>query len=116
MVTAVILLFAASAVVGLVMAIAHLRGQTPPKPVLAVFHGLFAASGLVLLLVLVANVGAANGTGIALGLFVLAALGGFTLLSFHLRQRPLPTALVAGHGLLAVTAFVVLLGAVFIST
>jgi hypothetical protein len=45
---------------------------------------------------------------------VLAALGGATLfLGFHLRQRALPIPLVIGHGLLAVTGFVLLLIALF---
>lgn len=44
-----------------------------------------------------------------LALFLVAAVGGFTLLSFHLRGRSLPSALIIGHGLVAVTAFIVLL-------
>lgn len=109
-----IVLFALAAVVGLAMALAHVRGQTPPRAVSAVLHGLFAASGLVILLIAVATAGTGGGAGLALGLFLLAALGGFTLLSFHLRGRPLPGGLIAGHGLLAVAAFVVLLAAVFV--
>ncbi len=113
MITDAIALFALAAVAGLSMAIGHFRGQTPPKPLIAALHGVFAASGLLVLLVAVVQ-GSAHGLAvIALCVFLLAALGGFTLLSFHLRGRKLPTALVAGHGLLAVTAFLVLLAAVF---
>jgi hypothetical protein len=50
----------------------------------------------------------------ALGLFVLAALGGAGIfVGFHLRERPLPIPLVIGHGLIAATAYVLLLVALF---
>ncbi len=108
-----VILFAVAALAGVSMAIMHFRGHTPPRPVLAVLHGLFAASGLLTLLLATLKVGMGGATGASLGLFLLAALGGFFLLSFHVRGRPLPNGLVAGHGLLAVAAFVVLLAAVF---
>lgn len=104
-----IVLFALAAVAGLSMAIMHFKGQSPPRAVLAVFHGLFAASGLVVLIVAVLEAHASNAPVVALGLLVLAALGGFGLLSFHLRKRALPSGVVVGHALLAVTGFVVLL-------
>ena len=54
-------------------------------------------------------------TGIIAGTFaVLAALGGFGLLSFHMRGRTLPNGLVVAHGLPAVAAFLILLAAVFV--
>lgn len=109
-----ILLFAIAAVAGLTMAIMHFKGKTPPRPVLAVLHGLFAASGLVVLLLAVLKVGFSGAPAIALGLLVVAALGGFTLLSAHLRGRALPSGLVVGHALLAVAGFVTLLAAEFV--
>lgn len=112
MLTVAIVFFALAAVAGLAMAVFHLRGQTPPKPVLAALHGVFAAAGLVVLLLAVLELGTGGGAAIALGIFLLAALGGFALLSLHLRRRALPTGLVLGHGLIAVVAFVVLLAAV----
>jgi hypothetical protein len=108
-----IALFAIAAVGGVAMALLHFRGRTPPRPALAAIHGVFAASGLIVLLLAVMQLGASGGAGIALGLFLVAALGGFALLTFHLRGRALPSGLVAGHGLLAVAGFVVLLWAVF---
>lgn len=104
-----IALFAVAAVLGLCMAVLHFRGRTPPPPLLAVFHGLVAASGLVILLVAVIRNHLGGTSVIALGLLVLAALGGFGVLSFHLRGRALSSGLVAGHGLLAVAGFIVLL-------
>jgi hypothetical protein len=109
-----IVLFAVAAVIGLYMAIGHFRGRTPPKLAVALLHGLFAASGLVVLLLGVMQAGMGGKPAIALGLFLVAALGGFTLLSFHLRGRALPNGLVIGHALLAVLGFLTLLAAVFL--
>ncbi len=104
-----IILFAIGALGGLVMAVMHFRSRSAPQALLAAVHGLFAAAGLVTLAWAVVKVGGNQGAAIALGLFLLAAVGGFTLLSFHLRGRALPGALVIGHGLIAVAAFVLLL-------
>jgi hypothetical protein len=109
-----ILLFAVAALAGATMAVMHFRGKTPPRPALAAIHGLFAASGLVVLLLALLKVGFGGTPGIAFGLFALAALGGFALLSFHLRGRALPSGLVVGHGLLAVAGFVVLVAAEYV--
>ena len=106
-----IVVFALAALGGLVMAIGHFRGRTPPKPALAALHGVAAAAGLLILLLAVINIGTGGAPTVALVLFGLAALGGFVLLSFHLRGRPLPGGLVGAHGLLAVAAFLVLLSA-----
>ncbi|HKE93624.1 MAG TPA: hypothetical protein VKB34_04895 [Povalibacter sp.] len=108
-----LILFAIAALGGLTMAVMHFRGKTPPPLALAVLHGILAACGLVILLLAVMKIGMGGAPGIALGLFLVAALGGFTLLSFHLRGRALPNGLVIGHGLLAVAGFLVLLTAVF---
>jgi glucose uptake protein GlcU len=109
-----ILLFAIAAVAGLIMAVMHFRKISPPRPVLAALHGLFAASGLVVLLLAVVKVGMQGAPAIALGLLVVAALGGFVLLGSHLRGRVLPSGLVVGHALLAVAGFVTLLAAEFV--
>jgi hypothetical protein len=106
-----LILFAVAAVAGLTMAVLHFRGQSPPRPVLAVLHGLFAVSALVILLLALIKTGFGGKAGIALGLLVAAALGGFGLLSWHARNQRLPSALVAGHGLLAVAGFLTLLAA-----
>jgi hypothetical protein len=112
MIKIAVILFALAAVAGLTMAIGHFRGRTPPPTPLAALHGALAASGLLALLTAVVQ-GARGTSAIALCLFLVAALGGFTLLlGFHLRGRKLPNVMVAGHGLLAVSAFVVLLVAV----
>jgi hypothetical protein len=109
-----IVLFAVAALAGLTMAVMHFRKSTPPLPVLAVLHGGFAASGLIVLLLAVIKIGMHGAPGLALGLLVTAALGGFGLLSFHVRGRALPSGLVVGHALLAVAGFVTLLAAEFV--
>ena len=108
-------LFAIAALGGVAMAVLHFRGRTAPPTALAILHGLFAASALVVLLLAVVNIGTGGAAGIALGLFVLAALGGFVLLSFHLRGKALPGGLIVGHGVLAVAGFLMLLRAVFVA-
>ena len=104
-----IALFAIAAVAGLTMAVMHFRGTSPPKTVLAVLHGLFAASGLVILLLALIKTGFGGKPGIAFGLLAAAALGGFLLLSSHAQQKRLPSGLVVGHAVLAVAGFVTLL-------
>jgi len=109
-----ILLFAVAALAGLAMAVMHFRKVSPPRTTLSVLHGLFAASGLVVLLLALIKAGMQGAPGIALGLLVVAALGGFALLSFHMRGRALPSGLVVGHALLAVAGFVTLLAAEYV--
>lgn len=108
-----LILFAVAAVFGLTLAIQHLKAQggggQPPALGLALLHGLFAASGLVLLVVAALR-GTATGLAlVALGLFVVAALGGFYLFAQHAAKKPLPKPLLIVHGGAAVVAFVLLL-------
>jgi ABC-type transport system involved in cytochrome c biogenesis permease subunit len=86
------------------------RGRELPLP-LALAHGALAAAGLVALVlgVLGAGTGAPNLLKISLGIFVIAALGGFFLFSFQLRKKPIPIGVMVIHALAAVTAFALLL-------
>ena len=103
-----IVLFAVAALGGLVLVGLRLRDQNPPLGV-ALVHGAVAAAGLIALALPVVGGHAAGPPTTALILFVVAALGGFFLLSFHLRKRLIPLAVVAIHAVVAVTAFGVLL-------
>jgi hypothetical protein len=47
-------------------------------------------------------------------LFGAAALGGLYLVSHHMKQRPLPNAVIIIHALVAVVAFLILLTAVYL--
>lgn len=101
------ILFGLAAVGGIILAF---RNERPMS--LSIVHGVVAASGLFFLVWAVLSGGAGNLASIALALFVVAALGGFVLFSFHLRGRALPKALIYIHGLLAAVAEVLLVIAV----
>jgi hypothetical protein len=104
-----IILFAIAALGGATLAVMRITNRPLPLA-LALVHGAVAATALVLLIIAVATASApATLATVALVLFILAALGGFVLFSFHLRTQPLPVPLVLGHGLLAVAAFLLLL-------
>ena len=105
------ILFALGALGGLVMAVRSFKGQSIPVP-LAALHGLLGATGLVLLIV-AALLGKASKTAlIALVVLVIAALGGFYLLSFHIRKQRHPRAVIVVHALVAVIGFLTLLTAI----
>jgi hypothetical protein len=105
-------LFALGALGGLFLAFRSFSGQSLPVPV-AALHGLVGAAGLVLLLAAVVLSNASSTARIALVILVVAALGGFYLLSFHVRQQRHPRAVIVIHALVAVTGFLTLLAAIF---
>lgn len=96
-----LVLLLAAAVGGLVMAVAIFGGRRPPLP-LALVHGAAAAVGLLLVAKVWLDGDAGTPVLAGLGILVVAALGGFYLLSVHLRDRPHPRAVVALHAVLAV--------------
>jgi|GEM_PF-180722 len=105
------ILFAIGALGGLYMAVLSFQGKSLPVPV-AALHGLLGATGLVLLIV---GVLAGMGGGLAryaLIILVVAALGGFYLLSFHIKKQRHPKAVIVIHALVAVTGFLTLLTAI----
>jgi uncharacterized membrane protein HdeD (DUF308 family) len=107
-------LFALTALGGVVMAAIRFRGRPHPPSWMAMGHGLLAGAGLTLLVYAAVAGEVPAGAVIAAVLFALAAAGGVVLnLAYHLRDRPLPKSLVIVHALIAVTAFVLLLAASF---
>jgi hypothetical protein len=110
----IVALFAIAALLGVYMVLRVFKGVMPPWPA-AVFHGLFAATGLVLLLYVafLAATPPPQTIVIAAVLLVIAALGGFVLVSYHLRKQVPPKALAGVHALLAVVGFLTLAGATF---
>lgn len=102
------IIFAVAALGGAYLAYRHLQGKELPGAI-AVIHGAAAATALVLLAIAVLANNVDDLATVALVIFVVAALGGFYLASFHLRDDRRPTPLVLGHGLIAVVAFVTLL-------
>src|SRR4029453_9803750 len=107
------LLFAIAAVGGLTLAVLHFKKKTLPIP-LALLHGLLGAAGLVSLFLALLATGFSGALALAFVIFLVVALGGFLLFSFHLRKKPLPNALVIIHGLAAVVAFGILLTGIFV--
>jgi hypothetical protein len=105
-----VVLFAIAALGGVFLASRRLQRKELPLGV-ALVHGAFAAAGLVALFLAIHAASGAGNAKLALGIFVVAALGGFLLFSFHLRKKELPIAVVAIHGAVAVAAFVILLAA-----
>jgi hypothetical protein len=107
-------LFAIAALLGVYMVLRVLRGALPPWPA-AIFHGLFAATGLLVLLyaTFLAGTPQPQTVVIAAIILVIAALGGFVLVSYHLRKQVPPKALAVVHALLAVAGFLTLAGATF---
>ena len=103
-----LVLFAIAAVGGATLAVMRLANRSFPLA-LALGHGAVAAAGLVVLIAAVVGA-AAVGTMLtaALVLFLIAAIGGFMLLSFHLRKKSLPIPLMLVHGGVAVVGFLAL--------
>ncbi len=111
MLTYALLIFAIAAVGGLLLAASVLRGKLAPWA-LSVVHAFLGATGLVLLVVVVLQGAAPGRVTAALGLLVVAALGGFYLASLHLRGKIAPRAVVLIHAGVAVVGFLTLLSAV----
>jgi hypothetical protein len=102
-------LFLTAALVGLYMASRIFRGSLPPVAA-AILHGLLAASGLLILLYAVVTGAQEMVLLVAAGLLVIAALGGFVMVTFHMRTQAPPKALVVIHALAAVVGVAALLG------
>src|SRR5437762_13474561 len=96
-------LFALAALGGIILATLHLKKNDAPIP-LALVHGLAAAVGLVLLIIAVTQMPSAGLAGVALAIFVIAALGGFVLFAIDLLQKPMPWGLMFVHAFVSVVA------------
>ena len=106
-----LLIFAIAALGGLILAANVLGGRLAPWA-LSIAHALLGATGLVLLVVIFLQGAAPARVTAALGLLVLAALGGFYLASIHLRKKVAPKTVVFVHAGVAVAGFLTLLSAV----
>lgn len=101
-------LFALGALGGLILAASVLRSRLAPWA-LSIAHALLGAAGLIVLCVMLWQGVMSERFLLALGLLVVAALGGFFLASFHLRSKIAPKPVVVLHGTLAIGGFLVLL-------
>ena len=95
---------------GLTMVVIRLSGAPRPPTWLALGHGAIAATGVLLLAYAAINPGIPQLAQGALGLIVLAAIGGTAIfVLYHLKKLPLPIPIVLGHGLLALAGLTLLL-------
>ena len=102
-----IILFAVAAVIGVTLITSLLKEKPISKPA-AIFHGLFAATALIILIIFSLN----SETGspwLSVILFAAAALGGLFLFIRDLNNKPGPKALALIHAGAAVLAFLILL-------
>jgi hypothetical protein len=112
MLAGAIFLFVIAAIFGLINLSAILRDQPTPKlSVLA--HGIFAFIALLVLIAAAISHPESTLLLTSVVLFILAALVGFTLLSFDLRNKPIPKVIAIIHPLVAVSALVLLVIVVF---
>jgi hypothetical protein len=102
----IISVFSLTAILGLYLLSLVLRNKTTPKAV-SVLHGLFAFTALILLSVYV--LGQSPGPVESLIVFCVAAMGGIVLIYRDITGKTIPKALAIGHGLLAITGFILLL-------
>src|SRR5688572_11295036 len=104
------ILLSLAALGGVAMVVIRLKGDPLPPIGLATAHGTIAAIGVIVLGYNAYDPGIPQYAQYALGIFVLAALGGLTLfMMFHLKGRPLPVPLILGHGLIALSGLGLLL-------
>ena len=103
-----LIFFGIAAIGGVIMVSMKVQKKAIPLAY-AIAHGILAAIGLVILIV---NVAANTGIVLmnaSLVLFLIAALGGFTLFSYQLRNKPFPNMLIGTHAVVAVIGFILLL-------
>lgn len=103
-----IVLFLIAAIFGLIILTSILKNQPTPKK--AVFtHGPIAATALIIAIIYAA-MGHADPLLITIiALFALAALGGLTLFTIDMTNRPIPKLFAVMHPILAVIALVLLI-------
>ena len=105
-----IILFAIAAVCGLTMVFLKFSGKGLLWS-LVIPHGIFAAAGLGVLIVDVLTQARHFLIILALILFLITAVGGFTVLSFHLRRKKQPNSLIVLHGGAAIISYIILITA-----
>lgn len=103
-----IILFIIAAILGLIILTAVLKDRATPKPIVFI-HGPIAAIALIIAIVYLFT-GHADPLLIAsVILFVIAALGGLTLFTIDMRDRPIPKFLAVLHPIFAATGLVLLI-------
>ena len=106
----IVTLFALGALVGMYLLALVLQKKETPKFV-AFIHGALVATALVLLICYAYRY--TPGPMESIIAFVIAAVGGLTLIVRDVTKKPLPKWLALGHGIIAVIGFILLLMYVF---
>lgn len=109
MLIASVIVFALAAALGLYLLRYILMEKNTPKGVVMI-HGGIAALGIVLLIIYSLLY---KGPIASLIVFVLAALGGFLMFGMDIFGKKVPKIFAIGHGLIAVTGFVLLVLFIF---
>ena len=112
MMLSVFWLFFGAAIFGILNASFVLNKKYPPIP-LVVFHGILAASGLALFALRIMTHDTPVLLYIAMIFFLVGALMGFFLLSYHVRNKIHPTPLLLAHVLSVITGFCILTQQIF---
>jgi hypothetical protein len=107
-----VIVFAIAALGGLYLAAHVLRDRFAPWTV-SLLHAALGALGLILLIAVLVTGPAPRAALAGFVILLIAALGGFLLASFHLRQRLPPKPVVVIHAGVAVVGFLVLLFQLF---
>lgn len=100
-------LFVLAAVFGLIVLTAILRNRPTPKPVVFIHGGVATIALLIVIFFIAQHQG--SGPIASLVLFVVAALGGFTLFMIDMKQKPVPKWLAILHPLIAVSGLIALI-------
>lgn len=104
-------LFVLAALFGLILVTAVLKDKPTPKPVVFIHGGVAVIAVLLVIYYIIQNHG--SGPILSLVLFILAALGGLTMFTIDMQNKPIPKwiaivhPLVAAAGLIALIFFVV---------
>jgi hypothetical protein len=107
MLISAIICFGIAILFGFIMFMYLIQEKIFPR-ILGLTHGVFAISGIVLL-ILYALTNAPNTLIVIITLFILAAMGGLTLFYKDITGKSIPKWLAAGHGGLAFATFLFLI-------
>lgn len=109
MLISAIILFIIAAIFGLVILTAILKDKPTPKPFVFI-HGPVAAIALIIVIINLVMQGFASPLLItSVVLFVLAAIGGLTLLTIDMTNKPIPKKIAMMHPLVAAAGLIALI-------
>jgi hypothetical protein len=106
MLTSAIFIFVIAAAFGLMLITRVFRGTPRPMGII-IGHGIFAATGLMLVLIYVIQ-NAEKSPMLSLIIFGVAALGGFLMLFIDISGKTIPKGVAIIHALAAVTGLILL--------